>query len=63
MTDVRIQTLWRTEIHQCELVFLGKVTVRVGLWVRGILAVDEEVIDWPDASRRAAQLRAEYDQA
>ena len=60
MTDVRVQTLWQTERCQCELVFIGAVTVRLRLWVRGMRLVDEEVIDWTEASRRAAELKAEW---
>jgi hypothetical protein len=60
MKDVTIHTLWRTASEQCELVFLGMLGCRLRLWVNGGLMVDEEVFDWSDARRRAAELRTEW---
>jgi hypothetical protein len=57
--DVRIQTLWQTAREQCELVSLGMRGCRLRLWVDGVLIVNEEVFDWADARRRAAELSVE----
>jgi len=58
--QVEIKTLWRSAFEQCELVMLGVRGLRLHLWVRGELVVDEQVGDWAEAMRRAAQLRAEW---
>jgi hypothetical protein len=58
--DVQIQTLWRTTFEQCELVFLGLLGCRLRLWIKGVLVVDEEVFDWAETTRRAAELRVEW---
>lgn len=57
--SVNIHTLWRTATEQCELVFVGLFGCRLRLWVKGVLTVDEEVFDWSEAMRRAAELRLE----
>ena len=58
--QVEIKTLWRSAYEQCELVLLGVRGLRLRLWVRGTLVVDEEVGDLGQAMTRAAQLRAEW---
>ena len=56
----RIETLWRTPFEQCELVSVGLRGWRLRLWVKGVLVADEEVFDWAEAIRRAAELRVEW---
>lgn len=57
---VTIQTLWKTAFEQCELVFLGLSGCRLRLWVKGALVIDEDVFDLTAATRRAAELKAEW---
>ena len=57
--ELKIETLWRTVSQQCELVSLGLRGSRLRLWVKGNLVVDEEVSNWPDALKRASELRIE----
>ena len=58
--ELKIETLWRTVSEQCELVSLGLRGCRLRLWVKGNLVVDEEVSNWPDALKRASELRIEW---
>ena len=58
--QVTIETLWRTATEQCELVVLGLQGCRLRLWIKGALVVDEVVSSWPDAVKRAAELRIEW---
>jgi len=57
---VEIRTLWRTASEQCEVVILGLRECRLRLWVKGALILDEQVFDWADALKRAAELRIEW---
>lgn len=60
MTEVVIETLWRTRSEQCELVVRGMYGARLRLWVNGRLLVDEDVFDRATAVKRAFELRSDW---
>jgi hypothetical protein len=60
MTAVHITTIWRTATAQCEVVVHGVSTLRVRLWIRGRLVVDELAVDADTAIQRGQDLRAEW---
>ena len=56
-----VETLWRTASTQCEFTFSGLIGWRLRLWIDGALRVNEEVFNFADGIRRAAELKLEHE--
>lgn len=57
---VEIKTVWRTASETCELVWDQFSGVTLRLWVVNRLILEEALVDFDTAFRRAWELRTEW---
>jgi hypothetical protein len=60
VSDLQIQTVWKTASEQCEIVWSQFMGYHTRLWVQGRLVLDEWMANFEDAASRAWELRTEW---